>query len=122
MKEKKIYIAIAVILLVVFALWLAKKLLNKSNGGIIPSESTNPVTETPVITDAPFPLKSGSRGDNVKCLQRFLNAHNDTGILAPLQIDGIFGSKTKNMLSALYGISEVSQSFYNNNYIGAYYV
>mgnify|MGYP003304167308 CR=1 FL=1 len=121
MKEKKIYVAIAVIVLVIFALWLAKKLTNKSNGGITPTEST-PVTETPVITDAPFPLKSGSRGDNVKCLQRFLNAHNDTGILAPLQIDGIFGPKTKNMLSTLYGLSEVSQSFYNNNYIGAYFV
>lgn len=122
MKEKKIYIAIAVIVLVVFALWLAKKLVNKSNSGITPSESTNTETPTTVITDAPFPLKIGSRGDNVKCLQRFLNAHNDSGILAPLQIDGIFGSKTQNMLSTLYGISEVSQSFYNNNYIGAYFV
>lgn len=122
MKEKKIYIAIAVIVLVVFALWLAKKLVNKSNSGITPSESTNTKTPTTVITDAPFPLKIGSRGDNVKCLQRFLNAHNDSGILAPLQIDGIFGSKTQNMLSTLYGISEVSQSFYNNNYIGAYFV
>lgn len=122
MKEKKIYIAIAVIVLVVFALWLAKKLTNKSNSGITSTESTNSETPTTVIIDAPFPLKRGSRGDNVKCLQRFLNAHNDTGILAPLQIDGIFGPKTQNMLSTLYSISEVSQSFYNNNYIGAYFV
>lgn len=122
MKEKKIYIAIAVIGLVFFALWLAKKLVNKSNRGITPSENINPVTETPVITDAPFPLKRGSRGFNVRCLQGFLNANNKTGILAPLQIDGIFGVKTENMLSTLYGISEVSQSFYNNNHIGAYYV
>lgn len=48
----------------------------------------------PTTTSSPkgFPLKYGSRGNNVKSLQRFLN-YSDASY--KLKVDGVFGSLTQ---------------------------
>lgn len=61
-----------------------------------------------------FPLQIGSRGDNVKKLQAFLNQKINAG----LNVDGVFGSKTAEAVKKTIGSSQVSESMFKQ-YIGA---
>jgi len=60
--------------------------------------------------DIGFPLKMGSRGNDVKVLQRHLNAKYGKSLV----VDGIFGILTETVLHQSYGVKEVSKKLYNN--------
>lgn len=61
-----------------------------------------------------FPLKIGSRGEEVKVLQRHLNNKManmktvDGSDLVPLDVDGIFGEKTQLACVLVFGTETVS--------------
>lgn len=57
-----------------------------------------------------FPLKQGSRGEEVKKLQKYINAQNQ-GVT--LDVDGIYGSKTQSAVYMIFGQNEVSKKVYN---------
>ncbi len=56
-----------------------------------------------------FPLQKGSRGPEVKNLQRYINNNS----IAKLDEDGIFGTKTETVLKNLWGTASVTQKEYN---------
>lgn len=80
----------------------------KSNGTTPSIEPNNP-TLPPVKKT--FPLKRGSKGDKVKQLQRYLNINYSSGLV----VDGDFGPKTEAALNTATGLSQVSESWYQNN-------
>jgi peptidoglycan hydrolase-like protein with peptidoglycan-binding domain len=98
-----------------------KKLLMHNNTGL-PNESTNgqninnqaTVYKPPVSIKSEFPLQIGSRGENVKKLQSFLNQKINAGLV----VDGVFGSKTAEAVKKAIGSSQVSESMFKQ-YIGA---
>lgn len=57
-----------------------------------------------------FPLKQGSRGNQVKKLQEYINAQNQ-GVT--LTVDGIYGPKTQQAVYMIFGQNEVSKKVYN---------
>ncbi|HON53702.1 MAG TPA: peptidoglycan-binding domain-containing protein, partial [Bacteroidales bacterium] len=58
-----------------------------------------------------FPLKQGSRGEEVRKLQEWLNKQN-AGIT--IAVDGIFGPKTESLLFAVTGAKEISSKEYKS--------
>lgn len=60
--------------------------------------------------DSTFPLKKGSKGNNVKGLQSFLNKKYKAG----LAVDGDYGSKTDSAVKKYLNVSEISQDMYIN--------
>jgi peptidoglycan hydrolase-like protein with peptidoglycan-binding domain len=73
--------------------------------------TNNTVKQTAIITD--FPLQNGSRGENVKQLQAFLNQKYNVGLV----VDGIFGDNTAKAVKKLTGSTLVSETQFRQ-YIG----
>ena len=95
-------VAIIVVLLVLIAIWIAKK-LSLSGGSteenIIYGEDTGNI-----VTHATFPLVYNSRGYEVKQLQQYLNDLFGNSV-EKLVVDGILGTKTKARLELVsYGL------------------
>jgi peptidoglycan hydrolase-like protein with peptidoglycan-binding domain len=98
-----------------------KKLLMQNNVNQ-PYQSTNgqninnqvTVYKPPVTVKSEFPLQIGSRGENVKKLQSFLNQKINAGLV----VDGVFGSKTAEAVKKAIGSTQVSESTFKQ-YIGA---
>jgi len=70
------------------------------------------VIDEPVST---FPLKVGSRGEEVKKLQQYLNQKLQEAYgrqATMLDVDGIFGAKTEDALKAVSGNTQVAKSEY----------
>ena len=87
-------------------------LLRKPKNPNIPNTPNTPSSpNTPTTPVSEFPLKRGSKGDKVKELQRFLNIKYSSGLV----VDGDFGPKTQGALNTATGLSQVSQSWYQNN-------
>ena len=58
-------------------------------------------------------LKKGSSGDLVKVLQIILNEKETLGFVAPLEIDGIFGTNTEDKLNRIKGKTTVQLKEFN---------
>lgn len=65
----------------------------------------------PAVKQSPFPLHKGSRGEEVKKLQKALN-RKLVPPLSLLVVDGIFGSKTLAALKRVTGKEQVSENDY----------
>ncbi len=74
--------------------------------------------------EAIFPLKIGSKGENVKRLQAHLNGRIESSnklgegvptwtMLPLLTVDGVFGEKTELEVLRYYSVKEVSQELFN---------
>lgn len=59
-------------------------------------------------SDGPFPLQKGSRGEEVKNLQHYINLKS----IANLVEDGVFGTKTETVLKNLWKTTSVSKAEY----------
>lgn len=123
MKAKNIYVLIVVVLLVVLAIFIAKKLVKtESNDYQTNSDSSDSSGSSNIdySTDdnASFPLLYTSpmkRGWNVKQLQKWLNKKAmKTGILATIKEDGIFGTKTETLLSNITGKNTMTEAEFNS--------
>tara|TARA_Y100000592_G_C5442094_1_gene303983 strand:- start:248 stop:832 length:585 start_codon:yes stop_codon:yes gene_type:complete len=87
-------------------------LLRKPKNPNIPNTPNTPSSpNTPTTPVSEFPLKRGSKGDKVKQLQRYLNINYSSGLV----VDGDFGPKTQAALNTATGLSQVSESWYQNN-------
>jgi len=87
-------------------------LLRKPKNPNIPNTPNTPSSpNTPTTPVSEFPLKRGSKGDKVKELQKFLNIKYSSGLV----VDGDFGPKTQGALNTATGLSQVSESWYQNN-------
>lgn len=77
--------------------------VNSSNSGTY--TVNNQLTTSNTSASAGFPLQTGSRGENVKTLQRTLNSKINAGLV----VDGIFGAKTAAALQKAIGKSSITQ-------------
>jgi len=92
--------------------WIKKRKASKA--ALMENQSISQNTSVSnVIANSGFPLQSGSRGENVKRVQAFLNQKLNAGLV----VDGIFGPNTLKALKALNGNSSVSESEFKQ-YIG----
>lgn len=108
-------------MLVVLALWLAKKLTNtekkeeekeeQQNTGSGSGSSGSSNLDTILTQNATFPLELTSpmkKGKNVRQLQNWLNKKK-SAIYSPITVDGIFGVKTENLLNAVTGKKSMTE-------------
>lgn len=85
---------------------------NKNGNHGAASGATNPGTSAEV--PSVFPLKKGSRGEEVRKLQHYLNGCLQYYlVLTPLDEDGIFGAKTEGICVTVTGSREITEEFYN---------
>lgn len=61
-------------------------------------------------TDDSFPLKKGSKGENVKVVQKYLNS---TAGNYKLEVDGYYGQKTADALKKWNSKTEVTKSYFD---------
>lgn len=122
LKDKKFWIiagvtAVIVAVLVYFARKSKNKALNESS--TTPSTSTS---KTVLPAADIFPLKSGSKGEEVKTVQRYLNSQkplsSSTATLPDLTIDGIWGPKTQDAVKYKLGINQIDYTFYTKIILG----
>jgi len=84
------------------------------------NSSTNSTSSTFINKD--LTLSKGSHNNEVRALQRLMNEHHkymtDQGILAPpmpiLEVDGVFGTKTEEMLNFMTGKNTSSINQFTN--------
>lgn len=107
MKNSKPYIIAGIALLAVFLIY---QVWQRMKGSTIFSGYTEPVVKAgdnkatitkPAVSSDAFPLKQGSKGDNVKLLQRTLG-----GLIQ----DGIFGQRTEEALFNKLGKMSITQA------------
>ncbi|MCL1867752.1 MAG: peptidoglycan-binding protein [Paludibacter sp.] len=110
-KENKALIIITIVLIILAVcavLWQT---------GVFGKLFSNTASSPALPSDADFPLKNGSRGDVVTELQRRLNNQllkkNELN-LAPLALDGIFGSKTESAANYVLGTKTVTKTQYES--------
>ncbi len=70
------------------------------------------VSEIPYTDPSFFPLKKGKQSPSIKLLQQALNAIPPM-IYPAIAVDGIFGTATETLLKNKLGVTEVSQTLYN---------
>jgi hypothetical protein len=113
MEKKKVVIVGSVVLGTIALGFLIYKIINRRKTKEA-SEEFKPDVETKVLTtNDSFPLKKGSKGNNVVKLQSYLN----TKIKAPmglLKTDGIFGSGTESVLKTITGKTVITEAEFNN--------
>lgn len=123
LKDKKFWIIVAVTLVIVaVVVYFARKKKTQpetlSLVSAVPSETVLPAANI-------FPLKFGSRGNEVLTLQKWLNEklkkQPANGIVAPLPLlveDGIFGQKTLDALKYKINIDQVDYTYYTKIILG----
>lgn len=104
MKRKITIIGSFLLIVLVITYFILKR-------NIVVSDSNN-------LMEGSFPIKYGSRGENVKKLQRFLNTKVSSGL--QLDVDGIFGDQTELTLQWVFEIEKVSKDFFIQNNINNY--
>lgn len=108
--KKKIVIGISIVAVIVLIIVIIRR--NKKNSELSNSSITSTNSTSPVNQNSSFPLKKGSQGESVKTLQKALN-NVTPSIIIPLNIDGIFGTKTHSALQNYVGLSQITQSQFN---------
>lgn len=119
MKKNKTYLFAGAFVVIGIGAYLIYKFVTKSKPiGISTSEespsqpkSTSTTLSSSSLPSASFPLKNGSKGKEVKVLQKWLN---DKGYSSPKLVeDGIFGAKTESVVKSMQmGAFEKSISDY----------
>lgn len=108
---KKGWIIAMIVMLIAGTLLLLfrKKIFTKKDSG-----TDAGTTQTGNVTVSEFPLRSGSRGEKVKKLQRYLNnvLQQAPVTSVPLSVDGIFGPKTAEACGIAFGAEECSEANY----------
>ena len=130
LKDKKFWYIIAAVLVVIGGVaafvWYKRKkaaenlALGSSSGSIGKTGGTSVTAKPTMYNVASFPLKMGSRGNEVLTLQKYLNngvlAHEiPNGIMAPiakLVEDGIWGERTDNIIRLKLGLSGIDETYY----------
>ena len=87
---------------------------NRGSGKYNPGNSSGGGDGTKVTADD-FPLQKGDRGYKVEQLQAGINEHgvDIETMFKKITVDGIFGPETQGALVKLFGVTEVSEVFYN---------
>lgn len=109
-----IVIVLAVLVLAGLLVMFGDKIFGQKNGDQGAASGT---TDTGTLAVAPiFPLKKGSRGEEVRKLQHYLNGCLQYYlVLTPLDEDGIFGAKTEGICVTVTGNREITEEFYNKH-------
>lgn len=110
MKNKKVVILVVAIGIVALSYFLIKKKKAQKEADSLFNQSQSP--SQPVSNDE-FPLKNGSKGDNVKKLQDYLNL-NIKPPMAKLKVDGMFGPATEAALSSVTSKKTMTKEDFNN--------
>ncbi len=87
-----------------------KKKIQDMDTTMVDEPSPTKKPSNPVTRNDKFPLKRGSRGQNVKMLQQALMAKHGAGILPKYGADGDFGSETAEALKKLNLPASIDQA------------
>lgn len=80
---------------------------------VAPKSNTSYSASQPAIDKSSFPLKKGSKGDNVRLLQEALIAKYGKSILPKYGADGDFGTETANALKKTGLPATINESTFN---------
>lgn len=112
MQQRQLYTTLGIIAVAILIIWAVRsyrsgklRQLTNPGGGIAPAPGTTPAANL----DYTRILGIGTRGAEVKELQRLLNAD---GATPPLSVDGIFGAKTQAALLAKRNVDEITLNTY----------
>lgn len=110
-KTKTTLIIIACVLAVALIAWLIWKMLHQN-------DETSTVEMDKQLGNVTFPLKQGSKGQEVKELQYYLNDKisemQQDGVKAQLiATDGIFGPETASACNLVFGKEYVTEAEFN---------
>lgn len=111
-KKTLIIIVLALVVAAAVVVYFVFKRRNNNNNNNNPDNSNSTGGGT-TGTNSGFPLKYGSRGENVKKLQRRLNEQLPS-TTPQLVVDGIWGKKTEDAVKLVYGINVISESKFND--------
>lgn len=117
--NKQILIIIAITILVIAGIVIAYFITRKKATGKQPILSDVDENPLPVVSSTTKILQYGSRGEDVKRLQRFLNEQLSLLIwkgyptlngkqIKQLSVDGIFGAETQAVVKWYFGTTTVS--------------
>jgi len=126
LRDKKFWyiiaaLAVVIIGIVVFVWYKRKKAAERL---ALPGTGTNNGTSAPAKTTmynaSVFPLKNGSRGNEVLTLQKYLNVGvlSKQTALPALVEDGIWGPKTDEVVKTKLGLSAIDETYYKKIVLG----
>ncbi|MCO5258673.1 MAG: hypothetical protein M9916_00840 [Crocinitomicaceae bacterium] len=126
-KKHKIYIGVAVALIVAYLIYRAWKAKKENVPAVQPSNfntqapTQTVVNNTPVTIDNNTILKRGSENDRVQWVQYYFNKYvKDKKGMARLDEDGVFGEKTEKAVKATLGKTSTTwteyKDFVDNNF------
>jgi LPXTG-motif cell wall-anchored protein len=75
------------------------------------------IEEKGTVTTDGFPLKIGSRGEDVKYLQKWINTFATFG-QSRIEEDGVFGTETESRLYMLLGKKSIPKELFDKNIRG----
>lgn len=122
MKPKaKILIVLAIVLVVVAAVWILKRrkkeeiteTVSTAMQPVVVDNEKSPAGQTKGGNTSVFPLKKGSRGNEVLNLQKSINYLYGNGG-SVLGEDGVFGNNTEAFLTKYFKRNKVSESLYGS--------
>lgn len=122
--DKKFWIIIAIAIVIVgVAVYFATKKPKEESSTV---SSVAPATSKTVLPDRNiFPLRMGSRGDEVLAVQKYVNEklkkQVPNGFVAPLPLlveDGIWGTKTSDAVKYKLGIDQIDYTYYTKIILG----
>jgi len=95
--------------------YILKKRAEKAAATVPPASKpgTVPPSVKPATQVSVFPLKNGSRGNEVRALQTYLNGKMPAP-MAKLTVDGIFGAKTEAAVKSVFNTSSVTEALYKS--------
>lgn len=98
---------------VIYFLWIKRKKAKAAATETKTETGSMPTIKILSDNDKNIILKKGSSGDLVKVLQIILNEKETLGFVAPLEIDGIFGTNTEDKLNRIKGKTTVQLKEFN---------
>jgi len=103
------WIIIGIVLLIIIAIiiYVRNKSKDSVNGVSMDKTLSQNLQSTQAPSISPFPLTMGSRGSEVKSVQKYVNGKGES-----LVVDGIWGPLTDAAVLKVLKVSSVSQELY----------
>lgn len=105
MKKGSVFLIVVAVLVILSAV-IYYALKTKKGTALTVGDNTNLGDNADPMIATSFPLKQGSRGDEVKLLQTYINTYFEGNLIA----DGVWGSKTQAAYEAFFNRVEFLSS------------
>jgi hypothetical protein len=126
LNDKKLWILIAVVVVIVALVYYFAKKKPTTESLVTSGTAATPKTTVPPGTNVNiFPLKMGSRGNEVTIVQQYINEklknqpkYGMVAALPLLVVDGIWGQKTQDAIKYKLGIDQIDYTYYTKIILG----